>query len=71
MYQPTSGGTGGSVPGLCGVRRLQRLPKSAVRLGKVKELSVEDATWIWDHIKPGGFAHTSKLLCCFAHGEKL
>lgn len=36
---------GGSVPGLCGARRLQRLPRHAVRLGKVKEVSVEEATW--------------------------
>jgi len=33
---------GGSVPGLCGARRLQRLPRHAVRLGKVKEVSVEE-----------------------------
>lgn len=45
---------GGSVPGLCGARRLQRLPRHAVRLGKVKEVSVEEATWPdsagrWEH----------------------
>lgn len=33
---------GGSVDGLCGLRRLQRLPRQALRLGKVKQLTVEE-----------------------------
>ena len=28
--------------GLCGLRRLQRLPRQALRLGKVKQLTVEE-----------------------------
>jgi hypothetical protein len=30
------------VDGLCGLRRLQRLPRQALRLGKVKQLTVEE-----------------------------
>eukprot|EP00435_Cladocopium_sp_Y103_P024509 s748_g6.t1 len=33
---------GGSVDGLLGLRRLQRLPRQALRLGKVKQLRVEE-----------------------------